>query len=234
MIEKSKQEDEDGGLFFPKSTTSSTRQWSGFRNPRIVRVSRSFGGKDRHSKVCTIRGLRDRRIRLSVPTAIQLYDLQDRLGVGQPSKVIDWLLDVTKSDIDNLPPLQIPPGFTFGHHHNSNFMIPTQTQSPTQPPQSWKGKEVFENQNTTSNITPFCFNPYLSLSQYGTSTDLLLQNQPHHLFLCPPPQPMPTLYPYETADSRHLHLFTSSAAAYSSQSHNKPLFFNANQPNNTD
>ncbi|XVF11777.1 hypothetical protein REPUB_Repub08aG0057300 [Reevesia pubescens] len=90
---------------------SSSRQWSGFRNPRIVRVSRSFGGKDRHSKVCTIRGLRDRRIRLSVPTAIQLYDLQDRLGLSQPSKVIDWLLDATKDDIDKLPPLQMPQGF---------------------------------------------------------------------------------------------------------------------------
>ncbi|XP_071721965.1 transcription factor TCP5-like [Rutidosis leptorrhynchoides] len=103
---------------FPKAASSS-RQWSAFRNPRIVRVSRSFGGKDRHSKVCTIRGLRDRRIRLSVPTAIQLYDLQDKLGLGQPSKAIDWLLDVTKSDIDNLPPLQIPQGF--GQFHQQMF-----------------------------------------------------------------------------------------------------------------
>ncbi|KAK4766665.1 hypothetical protein SAY87_008307 [Trapa incisa] len=90
---------------------SSSRRWSAFRNPRIVQVSRTFGGKDRHSKVCTVRGLRDRRIRLSVPTALQLYELQDKLGVGQPSKVIDWLMDVTKHEIDKLPPLQIPPGF---------------------------------------------------------------------------------------------------------------------------
>ncbi|XP_057805020.1 LOW QUALITY PROTEIN: transcription factor TCP5-like [Salvia miltiorrhiza] len=95
---------------FPKMSTSSpsssSRQWSScFKNPRIVRVSRSFGGKDRHSKVCTVKGLRDRRIRLSVPTAIQLYDLQERLGLSQPSKVIDWLLDATKLEIDKLPPL---------------------------------------------------------------------------------------------------------------------------------
>ncbi|CAN8252037.1 unnamed protein product [Cochlearia groenlandica] len=97
------------------SSSSSSRQWSSsssaFRNPRIVRVSRTFGGKDRHSKVCTVRGLRDRRIRLSVPTAIQLYDLQDRLGLSQPSKVIDWLLDEAKDDVDKLPPLQFPHGF---------------------------------------------------------------------------------------------------------------------------
>lgn len=83
------------------------RRYSGFKNPRIVRVSRDFGGKDRHSKVWTVKGLRDRRIRLSVPTAIELYQLQDQLGLNQPSKVIDWLLDVTKEDIDALPPLQM-------------------------------------------------------------------------------------------------------------------------------
>ncbi|XP_028753781.1 transcription factor TCP17 [Neltuma alba] len=106
------------------SKVPSSRQWPGFRNPRIVRVSRSFGGKDRHSKVFTIRGLRDRRIRLSVPTAVQLYDLQDRLGFSQPSKVIDWLLEATKYDIDKLPPLQMPYGFPqfhpqalLPHHH---------------------------------------------------------------------------------------------------------------------
>ncbi|KAL8111132.1 transcription factor TCP5-like [Apium graveolens] len=107
---QAKQEAETGDIKSSSTTTSSSRQWAGFKNPRIVRVSRSFGGKDRHSKVCTIRGLRDRRIRLSVPSAIQLYDLQDRLGLNQPSKVVDWLLDVTKDDIDQLPPLQIPPG----------------------------------------------------------------------------------------------------------------------------
>ncbi|KAK7411330.1 hypothetical protein VNO78_02763 [Psophocarpus tetragonolobus] len=111
---------------FSKTSTSS-RQWSAFRNPRIVRVSRSFGGKDRHSKVCTIRGLRDRRIRLSVPTAIQLYDLQDKLGVSQPSKVIDWLLEATKVDIDKLPPLQFPQGFGQFHHQ-----FPFHDSSPSQ------------------------------------------------------------------------------------------------------
>ena len=70
---------------------------------RIVRVSRLTGGKDRHSKVLTTRGLRDRRVRLSVPTAFQLYDLQNRLGYEQPSKVVDWLINVAKSAIDDLP-----------------------------------------------------------------------------------------------------------------------------------
>ncbi|KAK1372135.1 Transcription factor TCP5 [Heracleum sosnowskyi] len=125
---RAKQEAETSDIKSSSTTTSSSRQWAGFKNPRIVRVSRSFGGKDRHSKVCTIRGLRDRRIRLSVPSAIQLYDLQDRLGLNQPSKVVDWLLDVTKDDIDKLPPLQIPPGDftqfyqkTLAPHHELNI-----------------------------------------------------------------------------------------------------------------
>ncbi|KAK7295468.1 hypothetical protein RJT34_18377 [Clitoria ternatea] len=100
------------------SSSASAAHWPSLKDPRIVRVSRAFGGKDRHSKVCTIRGLRDRRVRLSVPTAIQLYDLQDRLGLSQPSKVVDWLLNAAKHEIDELPPLpNVPPlnNFTLGY-----------------------------------------------------------------------------------------------------------------------
>ncbi|KAE8684004.1 Transcription factor TCP13 [Hibiscus syriacus] len=120
--------DGGGGSKLSKGpSSSSSRQWSSFRNPRIVRVSRSSGGKDRHSKVCTVRGLRDRRIRLSVPTAIQLYDLQERLGVGQPSKVVDWLLEATKDDIDKLPPLQMPVGFNQFHQP---LLVPHELNNP--------------------------------------------------------------------------------------------------------
>lgn len=106
------------------ASSSSTTSWSRLKDPRIVRVSRAFGGKDRHSKVCTVRGLRDRRVRLSVPTAIQLYDLQDRLGLNQPSKVVDWLLNAAKHEIDELPPLQFPqasfPMLTNSHQINQS------------------------------------------------------------------------------------------------------------------
>ncbi|CAM8933424.1 unnamed protein product [Rhodiola kirilowii] len=105
--------DNGASITIKPADSASSSAWLRSKDPRIVRVSRAFGGKDRHSKVCTIRGLRDRRVRLSVPTAIQLYDLQDRLGLNQPSKVVDWLLNVAKDDIDELPPLQIPPGFNF-------------------------------------------------------------------------------------------------------------------------
>ncbi|PWZ13060.1 Transcription factor PCF8 [Zea mays] len=78
------------------------------------RVARAAaGGKDRHSKVVTARGLRDRRVRLSVPTAIQFYDIQDRLGVDQPSKAIEWLIRAAAAAIDGLPSLDC--SFVFPH-----------------------------------------------------------------------------------------------------------------------
>ncbi|XP_020583811.1 transcription factor PCF6-like [Phalaenopsis equestris] len=108
---------EDNSTINNKTATSSnSRLWSALIDPRIVRVSKAFGGKDRHSKVSTIRGLRDRRVRLSVPTAIQLYDLQDRLGLNQPSKVVDWLLNAARQEINKLPPLDFQ---NFIHFHQS-------------------------------------------------------------------------------------------------------------------
>ncbi|CAK9148196.1 unnamed protein product [Ilex paraguariensis] len=66
------------------------------------RIVRSTGRKDRHSKVCTAKGPKDRRVRLSANTAIQFYDVQDRLGCDRPSKAIDWLMQEAKAAIDAL------------------------------------------------------------------------------------------------------------------------------------
>ncbi|GER49305.1 transcription factor [Striga asiatica] len=117
MIQKPSSDDPQNAASASKAASPSA-SWARFKDPRVVRVSRALGGKDRHSKVCTVRGLRDRRVRLSVPTAIQLYDLQERLGLNQPSKVVDWLLDAAKHEIDELPPLQIPPGMMTMNNYN--------------------------------------------------------------------------------------------------------------------
>ncbi|KAI3495340.1 hypothetical protein L1887_37651 [Cichorium endivia] len=66
------------------------------------RIVRSLRRKDRHSKVCTSKGPRDRRVRLAANTAIQFYDVQDRLGYDRPSKAIDWLMKEAKPAIDAL------------------------------------------------------------------------------------------------------------------------------------
>ncbi|GAB4849415.1 Transcription factor TCP4-like [Ancistrocladus abbreviatus] len=70
-------------------------------------IVRSTGRKDRHSKVCTAKGPRDRRVRLSAHTAIQFYDVQDRLGYDRPSKAVDWLIEKAKTAIDELD--ELPP-----------------------------------------------------------------------------------------------------------------------------
>ncbi|KAL3821429.1 hypothetical protein ACJIZ3_007334 [Penstemon smallii] len=65
-------------------------------------ILRSTGRKDRHSKVYTSKGPRDRRVRLAAHTAIQFYDVQDRLGYDRPSKAVDWLMNKAKNAIDKL------------------------------------------------------------------------------------------------------------------------------------
>ncbi|GFZ07541.1 TCP family transcription factor 4 [Actinidia rufa] len=70
-------------------------------------IVRSTGRKDRHSKVCTAKGPRDRRVRLAAHTAIQFYDVQDRLGYDRPSKAVDWLIKKAKAAIDELD--KLPP-----------------------------------------------------------------------------------------------------------------------------
>ncbi|XP_031259284.1 transcription factor TCP2-like [Pistacia vera] len=85
--------------------TGANRLRGWHHSSRIIRVSRASGGKDRHSKVWTSKGLRDRRVRLSVTTAIQFYDLQDRLGYDQPSKAVEWLIKAAADAISELPSL---------------------------------------------------------------------------------------------------------------------------------
>lgn len=68
---------------------------------------RRTGKKDRHSKICTAQGVRDRRMRLSVQIARKFFDLQDLLGFDKASKTIEWLFSKSKGAIKevtrNLP-----------------------------------------------------------------------------------------------------------------------------------
>ncbi|KAF7851905.1 hypothetical protein BT93_L1620 [Corymbia citriodora subsp. variegata] len=58
--------------------------------------------KDRHSKIYTARGPRDRRMRLSLEVARDFFDLQDMLGFDKASKTVEWLLLHSKSAINEL------------------------------------------------------------------------------------------------------------------------------------
>ncbi|XP_047061241.1 transcription factor PCF5-like [Lolium rigidum] len=96
-----------GGELVPAATPARVRGGGGGEIVAVQggHIVRSTGRKDRHSKVCTARGPRDRRVRLSAHTAIQFYDVQDRLGYDRPSKAVDWLIKNAKDAIDSLDTL---------------------------------------------------------------------------------------------------------------------------------
>lgn len=63
---------------------------------------RRTGKKDRHSKICTAQGVRDRRVRLSLHIARKFFDLQDMLGFDKASKTIEWLFSKSNNAIEEL------------------------------------------------------------------------------------------------------------------------------------
>ncbi|EPS63547.1 hypothetical protein M569_11238, partial [Genlisea aurea] len=58
--------------------------------------------KDKHRKIYTSQGPRDRRVRLSISIARKFFDLQEMLGFDKPSKTLDWLLTKSKTAIKDL------------------------------------------------------------------------------------------------------------------------------------
>ncbi|XP_062109622.1 transcription factor TCP12-like isoform X2 [Humulus lupulus] len=74
----------------------------GEKTTKVNNPRRRAGKKDRHSKISTAQGLRDRRMRLSLQIARKFFDLQDMLGFDKASKTIDWLFNKSKTAITEL------------------------------------------------------------------------------------------------------------------------------------
>ncbi|KAF8050971.1 hypothetical protein N665_1839s0002 [Sinapis alba] len=83
------------------SSNSAVNQ-QGFEIPEVSREIKKAVKKDRHSKIQTGQGLRDRRVRLSIGIARQFFDLQDMLGFDKASKTLDWLLKKSRRAIKEL------------------------------------------------------------------------------------------------------------------------------------
>ncbi|XP_071717276.1 uncharacterized protein [Rutidosis leptorrhynchoides] len=79
---------------------------SPFETKRLNKKSK----RDRHSKICTAQGYRDRRMRLSLTIARKFFDLQDLLGFDKASKTIEWLFcksnKAIKEIVENFNPQQ--------------------------------------------------------------------------------------------------------------------------------
>nr|AXM05026.1 cycloidea-like protein [Tephroseris rufa] len=69
-------------------------------SPSRKRVAASK--KDRHSKILTAQGPRDRRVRLSIDISRKFFGLQDLLGFDKASKTLDWLFTKSKIAIKDL------------------------------------------------------------------------------------------------------------------------------------
>nr|VDD63522.1 unnamed protein product [Brassica oleracea] len=74
----------------------------GFEIPEVSREMKKAVKKDRHSKIHTAQGLRERRVRLSIGISRQFFDLQDMLGFDKASKTLDWLLKKSRRAIKEL------------------------------------------------------------------------------------------------------------------------------------
>ncbi|KAK2661625.1 hypothetical protein Ddye_000199 [Dipteronia dyeriana] len=67
-----------------------------------IPIRKRASKRDRHTKIKTAKGLRDRRMRLSLDVARNFFDLQDMLGYDKASKTVQWLLIQAQQKIKKL------------------------------------------------------------------------------------------------------------------------------------
>lgn len=68
----------------------------------MPKTKRLCSKRDRHSKINTAKGPRDRRMRLSLDVARDFFGLQDILGYDKASRTVEWLLIQAKPEINKL------------------------------------------------------------------------------------------------------------------------------------
>nr|AAO88027.2 LEGCYC1B [Cadia purpurea] len=88
--------DDCGAASMPKQDTS------GAHYGLSCLLTKKPAKKDRHSKIYTSQGLRDRRVRLSIEIARKFFDLQDMLGFDKASNTLEWLFNKSKKAIKDL------------------------------------------------------------------------------------------------------------------------------------
>lgn len=169
------------------------------------RIVRSTGRKDRHSKICTANGPRDRRLRLSAHTAIQFYDVQDRLRCDRPSEAIDWLMKEAKSAIDALQSSDQTPEQEQGrteYFHSQPHLNVEQQQQQQQPI------------NSLNFLLPSFSSGFRSLPNEGNSHEF------HHHFsvISPSEPPFNWSQPVDTENSQRMISWNSNS--HSNSFHN--------------
>ncbi|KAK7273186.1 hypothetical protein RIF29_14234 [Crotalaria pallida] len=91
---------ENCSAMFKNDVNGNTNSHFGLSNFLITKKPASK--KDRHSKIHTSQGLRDRRVRLSIDIARKFFDLQDMLGFDKASDTLEWLFNKSKKAMKEL------------------------------------------------------------------------------------------------------------------------------------
>ncbi|XP_022737965.1 transcription factor TCP18-like [Durio zibethinus] len=90
-----------------ESTIDCTKKSHNAAEQQIPRKRSSSSKRDRHSKINTANGPRDRRMRLSLDVARDFFGLQDILGYDKASRTVEWLLIQAKPEIKKLARSQL-------------------------------------------------------------------------------------------------------------------------------
>ncbi|KAI3696205.1 hypothetical protein L1987_79217 [Smallanthus sonchifolius] len=111
---------------------------------------RSVNKKDRHSKIHTAQGLRDRRMRLSLHIARKFFDLQDLLGFDKASKTIEWLFSKSNKAIKEVAENYSP------QHTNQSMsevgLITSEIKTTNIDPENSKEEEMIKNTKSRKQI----------------------------------------------------------------------------------
>ncbi|XP_010916819.1 uncharacterized protein [Elaeis guineensis] len=98
--------------------------------------------KDRHNKILTAMGPRDRRMRLSLEVARKFFDLQDMLGFDRASKTVQWLLTTSKAAIEKLTVASRPGDRAFTNESHRNIESSTSECEDVSTVSDHKGKSL--------------------------------------------------------------------------------------------
>ncbi|PPR82963.1 hypothetical protein GOBAR_AA37746 [Gossypium barbadense] len=90
----------------------------------VKQQKRSSSKRDRHSKINTANGPRDRRMRLSLDVAREFFGLQDMLGYDKASRTVEWLLIQARHEIMKLARTRVS-------HNNNNSVAAAKSPSST-------------------------------------------------------------------------------------------------------
>ncbi|KAF3776128.1 Transcription factor TEOSINTE BRANCHED 1 [Nymphaea thermarum] len=105
------------------------RAGTGSKLPAVSKASRAKvprrkpGKKDRHSKIPTAKGMRDRRMRLSLDIARKFFKLQDLLGYDKASKTVKWLMDNAQPAIKQLARLTSLPAARISSEAEGRMLV---------------------------------------------------------------------------------------------------------------